>query len=417
MEKLTEAELKEFAPKARREYVDALINGWNDLQRAEINTTLRLCEFLAQTAHETGGFTILRENTKWSGKRMCEIWPGRFKFAADPRIIACRGDDQALANLAYGSGDLAKTLGNVEADDGWRYRGGSFLQGTGRAFYREAGAALGLDLEERPELIENSAIGLRVALWTWGRAGCNKLADRHYTRAIGNAINRGSAYTAKEPIGHKDRLMWFDRAWAIFGDGPAPKTLEGMALGAHGANVEAVQVRLRELGYGVGNVDKTFGPSLSRAVVGFKADQKRAGIDGLEADEIVGVKTLAALDTAGKAPVAPERETATEHDLVAAGSHEVAAGRQSKTAGWLMVGGGAAEGARQSGGLDMIQKQVGWVPEMQTVMVPVIEAVKWGLSNAFWVVVIGGGVWFWAKGREVIAARLKAHRLGFNLFR
>lgn len=417
MQQWAEVELRAFAPMARDDYVKALIDGWGDLQRAEINTPLRLCEFLAQTAHETGGYRILAESTSWSAKRMCEIWPNRFKTSVDPRILACGKDPEKLANLAYGTGDLARTLGNTENGDGWLFRGRGFLQDTGRSAYREMGQLVGIDFEGNPELMSNPALSLRSAIARWHKMGLNRFADRHYTRAIGNAINRGSPYRSQEPIGAKGRLEWFDRAWAVFGDAPVPAVPPGMALGAYGPKVEAVQMRLKELGYGVGTVDKVFGPTLSRAVVAFKVDHKlRTGQD-LEPDEIVAGLTEAALDVGQPVLISDERASATETDLAAAGSQEVKTGQEAKTAGWVMVGTGAVEGARQSGGLDAMQNQLQWVPSAHSFMVPVIEAVKWGFQNAFWVIALAGGAWFWVKGRKIITERLKAHTSGMNLFR
>jgi putative chitinase len=170
--------------------------------------------FLAQTAHETAGYVIARENTRWTPEQMCALWPGRFKTRLDPRILACRGDEQRLANLAYGG-----RLGNVDADDGWAYRGGGFLQLTGRAAYHDAGSALGVDLEGMPELIEDAAISLNAALYYWTKLDINRFADRNYARAVGNAINRGNPFAKKEPIGAQTRARWLERAWKLFGDG------------------------------------------------------------------------------------------------------------------------------------------------------------------------------------------------------
>ena len=113
--------LREFAPNALPDYLEALIAEPAALQRAGLTSPLRLSHFLAQTAHETAGYVIARENTRWTPEQMCVLWPSRFKTRLDPRILACRGDEQRLANLAYGG-----RLGNVDADDGWAYRGGSF---------------------------------------------------------------------------------------------------------------------------------------------------------------------------------------------------------------------------------------------------------------------------------------------------
>jgi predicted chitinase len=411
MEPITEAELRRFAPSARPQYVTALVKGWPELQRAGINTPNRLVEFLAQTAHETGGYTIVREDTSWTSEQVCKLWPGRFKTQLDPRILACGKDPKKLANLAYSARD---DLGNCGGDDGWRYRGGGYMQTTGRENYRRAGHAIGVALEENPEFIETADLSLKCALWEWSKAKCNALADRGYTRAIGNAINLGNAYSSKDPIGHESRLSWKARALAVFGDGSLP--LSGLALGAHGSEVEVLQRRLKELNYGLGGIDSVYGPATARAVAAFKLDHKRASGESLEPDDVVGEKTWAALNVAQ--PVTyPERQTVTAAQLAEKGSTEVITGQRQKAAGHIAVAASAVEGTRQSGILDSAKEQLSILPEAHTFLVPVIEAVKWGFGNIFWVGTLLLGVWVWSGGAKTIAARVRAHVNGFNLFR
>jgi putative chitinase len=398
--------LREFAPNALPDYLEALISEPAALQRAGLTTPLRLCHFLAQTAHETAGYVIARENTRWTPEQMCALWPGRFKTRLDPRILACRGDEQRLANLAYGG-----RLGNVDADDGWAYRGGGFLQLTGRAAYHDAGSALGVDLEGMPELIEDAAISLNAALYYWTKLDINRFADRNYARAVGNAINRGNPFAKKEPIGAQTRARWLERAWKLFGDGKLPPE-EELALGAYGPRVGHLQARLKELGYGVGDVDQVFGPTLARAVAAFKLDNGVA-----EPAEIVGPATWDGLMTAAPAEVAPERALASEATLAELGSTEIAAGRGAKVAGQIALYGGGLEGARQLGALDQASQMLASVSTFKATLVPALAAVQWGLAHAFWVAAIVGGVWFWLKGRHIVAARLTAHRSGANLGR
>lgn len=416
----TADELRRLVPKAKPDYIDALVDGWDAMALAGITTPLRRCHFLAQAMHETGDFTIVRESTKWTAQRMCELWPHRWSMK-DPLFLArygaCRGDEMALANLAYGGKhSLAKSLGNtIDPNDGWYFRGGGVFQGTGRYWYREVGTAIEIDLEDRPEQIENPRVSLAAAIWYWQRYKLNRFADRNYIRAIGNQINRGNPYSKDEPIGAKDRSKRFDRAWALFGAAELPNPHD-LAIGAYGSDVEALQLQLRELNYAPGNPDKAFGSETSRAIAAFKADWKRETGQELEPDEIVGPLTRAALATAS--PISrPEREQMTVKDLVAAGSTEAKAAKEAMTAGLLLTATGGTGVAQQTGQLDAVRDQLGWVPEMHSFLVPVLAGFKWFTDNLIWVFILIAGVLLWSKGRRWLFARLEAARRGFNLWR
>ena len=100
-----------------------------------------LVQFLAQCAHETGDFQWLSE--LGSEKRFARLY-----------------------DLAH-SPKKAKALGNVKPGDGAKYKGRGFIHLTGRYNYRKAGEALGLPLEENPELVEDPKIAAKTAVWYW----------------------------------------------------------------------------------------------------------------------------------------------------------------------------------------------------------------------------------------------------------
>jgi putative chitinase len=410
MHPLTLEELRQLCPKGAEEEIAALVAGHADLERYGINTPLRLAHFLAQVCAETGGLAIVRENTSWTAQQMCMLWPTRFKTKFDPRILACRGDPERLAELAYGE---RRDLGNVDDGDGWAYRGGGMLQITGRAAYHEAGSAIGVDLESAPDLIEDAAISLAVAIWYWTKHDCNRFADRNYGRAVGNAINRGNPYSKHEPIGFKARQQWLERAWSVVGEGLLPEAKE-LSLGAYGPRVEQLQVRLKELGYGVGDMDKVFGPTLARAVAAFKHDHAELT---MEPGSAVGAATWAALEQGRPIQVSPERAGATERDLAAKGSTEALAGRQNKAIGQLALYGGAAGAATETGVLDEANRIMSQVSLFKLTAEPALDAIQWGLRRCWWVLLVLAGIWFWTKGRQIVSARLQAHQMGWNLFR
>src|SRR5215467_14480028 len=84
-----------------------------------------------------------------------------------------------------------RDLGNTQPGDGKRYKGRGPIQLTGRANYRRAGKALGLDLEKDPAKAADPAVGFRVAGWFWKTHGLNELADKGDFREITRRINGG----------------------------------------------------------------------------------------------------------------------------------------------------------------------------------------------------------------------------------
>lgn len=123
-----------------------------------------LIAFLSQAAHETLDF-----------KHMIEIG-GSLDFKKyDPR---------------YAPGK-AKILGNTEVGDGARYKGRGYIQLTGRYNYRKAGEALGLPLEQKPELLERSDIAAMVAVWYWKERVRDKVMNFADVKSVTKPINPG----------------------------------------------------------------------------------------------------------------------------------------------------------------------------------------------------------------------------------
>lgn len=131
------------------------------LPRYGIDQTVdRVANFVGQAAHESGDFRFMRE-----------IWGP----TAAQRGYEGRAD-----------------LGNIRPGDGRRYLGRGIFQLTGRANYRAAGDALGLDLEANPELVESPAVAVQTATWFWRTRNLNVLADAGEDDRITRRINGGT---------------------------------------------------------------------------------------------------------------------------------------------------------------------------------------------------------------------------------
>ena len=167
---ITGEELKKIMPFASIAKINTFVTPLNAaMQEFGINTPLREAAFVAQLAHESGGFHYVRELA--SG----EAYEGR----AD--------------------------LGNTVPGDGVRFKGRGLIQITGRNNYRDCGDALGLDLIGAPELLESPANACRSAAWFWKTRHLNELADKSDFVAITKKINGGTN-------GLNDRLAYYDRA-------------------------------------------------------------------------------------------------------------------------------------------------------------------------------------------------------------
>lgn len=112
----------------------------------------------------------------------------------------------------YDTGELAKRLGNTpeDDDDGQKYCGRGPIQLTGLSNYKAAGLALGLDLINHPELLEQPVHGCRASAWFWRWKGLNDLADQDAFGAITHRINGG--YN-----GLDKRIGYWLRARRVFG--------------------------------------------------------------------------------------------------------------------------------------------------------------------------------------------------------
>lgn len=186
------------------------------LRAFSIDTPARIAAFLAQIGHESKGLRRWEESFAYTPERLVQVFPRRFPDIAIARQVCAKGPE-AIAERVYG---MRPDLGNAFPGDGWLYRGGGPTQLTGRANYREMGEALGIPLEEKPDLVRDPgapSIGFVVAARFWSTRGCNELADHetaHTFLAITDAIN-GPAH-----LGHEERVQLWHQARLAVGLAP-----------------------------------------------------------------------------------------------------------------------------------------------------------------------------------------------------
>ena len=160
------------------------------LARFDILSEKQVAAWLAQTAHESGGYVQLSENLNYSDIGLAGTWPNRFA-EIDPATKKPKKDakgfnipnkfakalhrnPEAIANVVYGG-----RLGNgpIESGEGWKHRGMGLKQLTGKENQKKCGDALGVDFIAKPELLLQPEYASLSAAWFWVDKKCGQLAD------------------------------------------------------------------------------------------------------------------------------------------------------------------------------------------------------------------------------------------------
>jgi putative chitinase len=184
----------------------------------EINTPQRVAGFLAQTSHESGGYTMLTENLNYRAATLAACWPNRFAvLGADKKPIKENGKlvPTAVANSIAGKPELIANLvyssrmgnGPAESGEGWAFRGRGLKQLTGKDNYKRCGLALKVDFVADPDLLLQPLYAARSAGWFWQANKLSDYADRGDLEGMTKRINGGL-------IGYAERKAKYDKVLA-----------------------------------------------------------------------------------------------------------------------------------------------------------------------------------------------------------
>jgi putative chitinase len=174
------------------------------MARFNISSEKQVAAWLAQTAHESGGYMVLSENLNYSADGMAAIWPNRFavlgpdkkptktpqgKNTPNKFALALHRKPEMIANVVYSA-----RMGNgpIESGEGWKYRGRGLKQLTGKDNYTRCGQALGLDLVAQPDLLLEPEGAALSAAWFWSVNKCGPLADADDFVGLTKKINGGT---------------------------------------------------------------------------------------------------------------------------------------------------------------------------------------------------------------------------------
>jgi len=170
----------------------------------EIDTPQRVAAFLAQCAHESGGFNAIQENLNYKAESLCRVWPKYFN-ANNANNYAHKPEQ--IANRAY-----ANRMGNgpEESGDGWRYCGRGLIQLTGKQNYSKFAESIDTPLDQITEFMQTFEGCVQSACWFWEANNLNQYADSGDILTMTKRINGGT-------LGLEDRTNHYHHALQVFG--------------------------------------------------------------------------------------------------------------------------------------------------------------------------------------------------------
>lgn len=204
MEHLSLSQLKEMIP--GNPYIDYWYAALDKiLPDYDINTPQRIAAFIAQCAHESGGFRAIKENLNYRAVTLRKVFPKYFPDDATANAYA--GKPEMIANRVYGG-----RMGNgpEESGDGYRYCGRGLIQLTGKDNYTRYAQSLEISVEEASEHLTTFEGCVQSAAWFWEANNLNQYADKGDILTLTKRINGGT-------IGLEDRIKHYNHALEVLG--------------------------------------------------------------------------------------------------------------------------------------------------------------------------------------------------------
>jgi putative chitinase len=166
----------------------------------DINTVPRVAAFLAQTAHESGGYTAIKENLNYKAETLCKVWPKYFPNMDIANQYAHQ--QEKIANRAYGG-----RMGNgpESSGDGYKFCGRGLIQLTGKDNYSRYAQATEQTLDEASEHLTTFEGCVQSAAWFWEANNLNQFADSGDILTMTKRINGGT-------LGLADRQQHYQHA-------------------------------------------------------------------------------------------------------------------------------------------------------------------------------------------------------------
>jgi putative chitinase len=204
---LTLSQLKQLLPK--NPYVEHWHRALSQLlPDYDINTPNRIAAFVAQCAHESGGFMVLKENLNYKAATLRKIFPKYFPNDQIAQEYASKPNKQvAIASKVY-----ANRMGNGDeaSQEGYKFCGRGLIQLTGKSNYQAFADSLEMNINDVPEYLATFEGAAQSACWFWETNNLNQWADKSDLVTLTKRINGGL-------IGIEDRKKHYEHALHVLG--------------------------------------------------------------------------------------------------------------------------------------------------------------------------------------------------------
>jgi putative chitinase len=187
--------LTAMCPKTKRSILESYVEPLNTVAEYYdmYENPRRVAGFLAQIAHESGGFNFVKENLNYSAKGLMTTF--KKYFPTEELAKQYERKPEKIANRVYAN---RMANGPEESGDGWRFCGRGLIQLTGRANYTKFAQDLGISIEETVAYLETPNGAVSSAGWFWDNNKLNQFCDKDDFVTLTKRINGGT-------IGLEDR--------------------------------------------------------------------------------------------------------------------------------------------------------------------------------------------------------------------
>ena len=197
-----------MCPKTKRSILEGFVEPLNTVAEyyEMFENPRRVAGFLAQIAHESGGFNAVVENLNYSAKGLMGIFKKYFPNAK--LALQYERKPEKIASLVYGN-----RMGNgpESSMDGFTYRGRGYIQLTGKSNYSLFDKTVPENIVADPDLVATKYPLASAAfffnnnkLWSI----CDRGADVATVTAVTKRVNGGT-------IGLPDRIKHFNEYYKL----------------------------------------------------------------------------------------------------------------------------------------------------------------------------------------------------------